>query len=616
MTTAEPGSIPAAPPGSPFHSLLTALSLESRIRLLAASQTVPVAPGEVAIEAGQHVDHLAVILTGTFRVESPDRHGLPVEIATLAPGDYFGEMSFLGGDRASATVRAIDGGQVLELPHATLAEVAASDAGLTRELARVVATRVSLASERFRAMRPGRVVACVLDDSPHARLALYRVAESAARHARAPVLVIDPAGAPPFLACEALPGLDAVADPGALAAFTSFAARHEPHVGRGDLAGVRGSQLADAVSRLQRHFPLILIAGTDARPATFDGPFHFLGEGASAPEGGSIVLLETGRERPRPARLARLSARYGRPVVAALTGGAGALEGEAPWPGQEEPWRSIDGIARRLLRRTVGLALGAGGAKGYAHVGVIRALRTLGVPIDYLAGCSIGAPLAAGVAVGLGPRALRRELDTTFRRALRPVLPIRSFLSTRRMIAEMDRLAAGRTFDDIDIPLALVAVDLDRREEVVLTSGPSDRVLAASMAIPGIFAPVEIDGRRLIDGGLLNPVPTSVAASLGADIVIGVKLTDPPRSPRPLRRRRLRPGLPPIVDSIVTAIDIMQWKITADGASGADITIHPVFAGPVGLRDFHRAEELIAAGEKATFAALPQMQRLLPWVGR
>jgi NTE family protein len=127
---------------------------------------------------------------------------------------------------------------------------------------------------------------------------------------------------------------------------------------------------------------------------------------------------------------------------------------------------------------------------------------------------------------------------------------------------------------------------------------------------------VEIDGRRLVDGGLLNPVPTSVAASLGADIVIGVKLTDPPRSPRPPRRRRLGLGPPPIVDSIVTAIDIMQWKITADGASGADITIHPVFAGPVGLRDFHRADELIAAGEEATYAVLPQMQRLLPWVRR
>jgi NTE family protein len=212
------------------------------------------------------------------------------------------------------------------------------------------------------------------------------------------------------------------------------------------------------------------------------------------------------------------------------------------------------------------------------------------------------------------PGELKRELDSTFRRALRLTVPYQSFLSSRRLLSEMDRLVAGRTFDDIEVPVAIVAVDIDLREEVVFTEGSPRHLLAGSMAIPGIFAPIEVEGRRLVDGGLLNPVPTDAAAALGADVVIGVKLTDPPRTTRPPRlRRSFRPGLPPIVDHVLSAIDIMQWKITADGAAQADITITPVFSSPVGLRDSHRAHELIAEGERATLAMAADIQRLLPW---
>ena len=609
-------SIPAAPAGTPFHTLISALSLEDRLRLFAGSQVMRVAAGEAVLSGGQHVDHLAVVLEGTFRVEVPDRHGLPIEVATFLPGDYSGEMSFLRGERASATVRALGDGSLLLVPHSLLAEIAEDDTAITRELARIVATRLSASNERFRAMRPGRAVGCHAAPGGWSRAAIAQVARSASFHSRSPVLLVDAEGmSPAFAWCETLPSISSVvADPALLSQFDGFMSADVPAVGHTVASGVAPGDLARVVSQLQSRFPLVLVCGEGAALMGLDGPYAFR-TGADSTHGRDIeILLEDALSTPVPARLRALGAQRGTVVAAAFGGGEAVLSGTPQWPALNEPWPSIDRVARIMLRRTVGLALGAGGAKGYAHIGAARALRQMGVTFDYLAGCSIGAPLAAGFAVGMTPGAVKRELDTTFKRALRPTIPFHSFLSSRRILSEMERLVAGRSADDLLVPLAIVTVDIDRKEEVVFQSGPGPRILAASMAIPGIFAPQEIEGRRLMDGGLLNPVPTSTVASIGADVVIGVKLTDPIPDVRPKASRFYRPGTPPIVDNIVSAIDIMQWKIIEDGAAEADITIVPQFSSPVGIRDFRRGPELVAAGETAAWAVHPAIKKLLPWV--
>jgi NTE family protein len=431
------------------------------------------------------------------------------------------------------------------------------------------------------------------------------------------VLVVDTADHDaPFPWCEPLPALSALAaDPAQLTAFDAFADAGAPAIGWASAGGVSVAELSRVVSQMQSRVPLVLVCGSAAAVSGMDGPFAFRAPGEGALGRQTEVLLEAGRGTSLPARLRALGAERGSEVAATIGGGERALDELPAWPAPSEPWTSIDRVARIMLRRTVGLALGAGGAKGYAHIGAARALRQMGITFDYLAGCSIGGPLAAGLAIGMGPGAIKRELDLTYKRALRPTLPLQSFLSSRRIIREMNRLVAGRSWDDLLIPLAIVAVDLDRREEVVFTSGTPDKILAASMAIPGIFAPQLLDGRRLADGGLLNPVPTTTVAGIGADVVIGVKLTDPIPEGRPIRQpRRFRPGPPPILDNIVSAIDIMQWKIIEDGAAEADITIVPRFASAVGIRDFRRGPELLAAGEAATWEMFPAIRKLLPWV--
>ena len=167
--------------------------------------------------------------------------------------------------------------------------------------------------------------------------------------------------------------------------------------------------------------------------------------------------------------------------------------------------------------------------------------------------------------------------------------------------------------EDQPVPIGLVAVDLDARREIVFRRGPAARAIVASMAIPGIYPPVRIGGRRLVDGGLLNPVPIRTVAAAGADVVIAVKLTSPVVEAAPWEdHRALR--APPIVDTIQHAFEVMEWRIVIDGAARADVTVEPLFRGATGLRDYARSQEFIEAGRAAVEEAGPSIRRWLPWV--
>jgi NTE family protein len=147
-----------------------------------------------------------------------------------------------------------------------------------------------------------------------------------------------------------------------------------------------------------------------------------------------------------------------------------------------------------------------------------------------------------------------------------------------------------------------------------LKEGSVATAMLASMAIPGIFPPVQIGGRSLVDGALLNPIPNTTVADLGADVVIGLRLSGT-SGPVTAPRKRSSPfKAPPIIDTVLNAFEVMQWKIGADGASRADVLISPEFRGPTGLRDFARGDEFVEFGRAAVEAALPRLQQILPWV--
>jgi NTE family protein len=166
-----------------------------------------------------------------------------------------------------------------------------------------------------------------------------------------------------------------------------------------------------------------------------------------------------------------------------------------------------------------------------------------------------------------------------------------------------------KRIEELPVQLGVTAVDLVTERELVLTEGPIWQAVLASCAIPGVYPPQRIGSHLLVDGGVLNPIPTNVVAGFGADVVIAVKLTRPAVTSTRADADR------GVVDVLSTTFHLMQGKIASEAASRATIVVEPDFAaGGFGLRRFSADRRYIALGEAAAEAALPRLAAVLPWV--
>lgn len=288
-------------------------------------------------------------------------------------------------------------------------------------------------------------------------------------------------------------------------------------------------------------------------------------------------------------------------------------------------------------RPSIGLALGGGAARGFAHIGVIRALIVRGIIPDVIVGTSIGAVAGGSYAA--------RQLDSletwarglTVRRVLGHLdisLSGSGLIRGDHLAQRLETALADQRIDDLPLRFAAIATEFNTGHEIWLTRGRLTDALRASYALPGIFPPVLIGGRWLVDGALVNPVPVSAARALGARLVIAVNLNSDlfgrgtiiashgsdeeddaayalPRSNRlfgMFRRERLirrqligRRGRPGISSVMIEAFNVMQDRITRARLAGdpPDVLISPRL-GPIGWFDFHRAAEAIAIGTEAT----------------
>jgi NTE family protein len=263
-------------------------------------------------------------------------------------------------------------------------------------------------------------------------------------------------------------------------------------------------------------------------------------------------------------------------------------------------------LARHLTRTKLGLAFGAGGAKGYAHVGALQVLEQAGYVFDYVAGSSIGAFVATLVALGADAAAveatLRRSFDPpTVAEVFKTSLTGRS--SGVETMTRMLRENAGeRTFADTLIPLTVMAVDLTDRVPVSLREGPLWEALLAASSLAGVFPPVDRDGHQLVDALALVPVPTGALVEAGADITVAVNVISADTlpswpsgqtpEPPPGRRRRN------VLDNLLEVMDLSQLAESVRHAELADLVITPRF-GPGEWRDFHLADQFLAAGREA-----------------
>jgi NTE family protein len=288
----------------------------------------------------------------------------------------------------------------------------------------------------------------------------------------------------------------------------------------------------------------------------------------------------------------------------------------------------------------IGIALGSGAARGWAHIGVLNALAAAGIKLAVVCGSSIGAVVGAACAAGRLPAIEEFARGLTWRSIigqldLRPAGG--GLFAGERVSRTLIELIGHQAMETLGMRYGAVATELGTGREVWLREGDLAIAIRASMALPGVLAPVEVDGQWLMDGGLVNPVPVSLCRALGAELVLGVNLNGGIAG-----RRRAPPALligddaeadggrqskagkllasllrsvnhaPGYFEVTVGAVNIMQDQITRTRLAGdpPDILIQPRLSH-LGVMEFNRADETIAAGKAAMQALLPALQGLI-----
>jgi len=272
----------------------------------------------------------------------------------------------------------------------------------------------------------------------------------------------------------------------------------------------------------------------------------------------------------------------------------------------------------------IGLALGGGGARGLAHIGILKVLLREQIPIDVVTGTSMGGIVGAMHAVGLSPEQM--EAEATKRGEIGQIfklIDLRLIGSgllggkhVKKLLTEM--LGADTTFADLRLPFAVVSVDYNSGRTVVLKDGNLVNAVRATMSVPGVFEPVELNGCQLLDGGVLDNVPVGVARDLGAEKIIAVDvlphfhLNEPGQDPivPPLKPK----GMPKAYRQLwhvelvmIAALTEFRLKETRP-----EVVIRPDLPVDMDLlMSFDRPQEAIACGERAAEAALPQIRTLL-----
>ena len=253
----------------------------------------------------------------------------------------------------------------------------------------------------------------------------------------------------------------------------------------------------------------------------------------------------------------------------------------------------------------IGLALGSGGARGLAHIGVIKVLEENNIPIDFIAGSSIGAMVGGFYASGLNIKELEEiALGTDWRRIFSTLLEPsfkKGLIGGEKLKTFIEQHVDRKNFEFCKIPFAAVATDLKTGEIVVLDEGEMAPAIRASISIPLIFKPVEINGRTLADGGLSAPVPAEVARNMGADIVIAVNLD------KHYYDKQWNPGWYDVAND---SLSILRHHLALLNTVNADIVVE-VNTGKTFWYKFVNGRDKILAGEKATKEMLPKLQKML-----
>jgi len=249
----------------------------------------------------------------------------------------------------------------------------------------------------------------------------------------------------------------------------------------------------------------------------------------------------------------------------------------------------------------VALVLGAGAAKGFAHVGVLKVLEANHIPVHMVVGTSVGSLVGSLYAYGYSAYDLQKIAMGLERGELVDLtVPDNGFVKGELLEAYVNRMLRGTTIENLRIPFYAVATDIGSGQEMVFGKGNTGMAVRASCSVPGIFQPVRIGDRTYVDGGVVSPVAVDAARRLGADVVIAVAISGGVSGVLPETT----------LDTIFQSVNVMYAKIAENQLSRADVVIHPK-VGYIASGDFTKRHEAILEGETAAQAALPKIRQRL-----
>lgn len=297
---------------------------------------------------------------------------------------------------------------------------------------------------------------------------------------------------------------------------------------------------------------------------------------------------------------------------------------------ERRPDRRLQRLARRLSGAARGLCLGGGGARALAHIGVLQVFEEAGLEFDAAAGASMGAVIATAYAMELDAARIARLVAAVIPNSdaiLDKAVPLVSFFRGRKLSRAILRGFGDLRFEDLDLPLFINSSDLDTGQVIVFDRGFVATALRASVTLPGVFPPVRLGPYNLVDGGVLNNLPGSALRKHGMQRVLGVNVTPledrraaavdiQARSGGVLARLKDYLSLPPILKIVSRSIAIQGQELMRFRLEDFDAIIHPAVQG-FDIFDFHRRDEIIAAGRKAAEAQLDEIKdALLPSIRR
>ena len=623
--------------------------------------------GRLHIVASGHVSVLLPAgLPGTpHTVTTPAHESYSTEeyvIARLGPGECFGEMSLITGEPPTATIRAEQDVTLWSLSQTDFLALVGACPTLLKNINTILTRRLSRTNQHIFSHITAELLALVeTPDAPREHALAFHIAESMAVCSQKRVLLLELCGLdeatsphfaahsdqirPTLLECsqdssrlslhqaatstqdgQHFPALAALAttpeqalavDAGMLVSLTDLALYYDFIL----LATTRATptHIVEAVAGQCQRAIVLISAEFTAIPLAVRDALH------------SSLFVSHVSERPTIGLQDYYTAQLGHPLTRLLPADKPLLEQcwqQRATPRQLAPQaelsKAIQFVARHISHQTIGIAFGGGGARGFAHLGVLERLLHYGVPLDYIAACSSGIITPGMYLIGKSLEESEEIFLDIQRHIVQWNFPRVSIFSNRGLKHMLRTLCGDMRFEDLTTPFAMVAIDLATRAGVVLDRGPLWQAALASVALPGIFPPVLIGQHILMDAGMHDPVPIRLARKMGADILLASELggQQPPslESATPWLReaekhlaQKKQARSPHIVDVVLKTYDLAMATIGMHSIREADVVIRPKLHR-VSLRQFSEGRKFVAAGREAVETAMPELRKRLPWL--